>query len=233
VMKSASCRERQSSAANSQFGRDAKTMKRFVISAVAFVGLFLAVTLSSNLPVRGHDNDQDNEGRDSESRIQTGFAIAPVSLNLQGKNRALVGLGSYIVNAQGSCNDCHTCPSYFTGTNPFPRFFGAGAAGHGMINSANYLAGGVTFSAGPPGVPPTVVISKNITPDAQGKPAGLTFEQFKNAIRNGVDPDDNGTLAVMPWPILRNMTDRDLEAIYTYLSAIPHAEPGNCVAPGQ
>jgi hypothetical protein len=41
---------------------------------------------------------------------------------------------------------------------------------------------------------------------------------------------DKGTLAVMPWPIYRNMTDRDLDAIYAYLSAIPHAEPGNCFA---
>jgi hypothetical protein len=52
-------------------------------------------------------------------------------------------------------------------------------------------------------------------------------------MRTGVDPSDNMTLAVMPWPIYRNMTDRDLEAIYTYLSAIPPAKPGNCVAPGQ
>jgi hypothetical protein len=125
-------------------------MKQLVISAIAFVGLFFAVTLISNLPVQGHDNDQDRQDRNFESEIQIGFAIAPVPLNLQGKNRALVGLGSYIVNAQGGCNDCHTCPSYVEGTNPFPMPFGAGAAGHGMINPANYLAGGVAFTAAPP-----------------------------------------------------------------------------------
>lgn len=128
-------------------------MKRLVISAIAFVGLFFAIALISNLPVRGNDNDQNSEDRESQSKIQIGFDIAPVPLNLQGKNRALVGLGSYIVNAQGSCNDCHTCPSYLPGSNPFPTFFGAGAAGHGLINSTNYLAGGVTFSAGPPDKP--------------------------------------------------------------------------------
>ena len=208
-------------------------MKRLVISTIAFVGLFFAIALISNLPVRGNDNDQNGEDRESQSEIRIGFDIAPVSLNLRGKNRALVGLGSYIVNAQGACNDCHTCPSYVPGSNPFPPFFGAGAAGHGLINSTNYLAGGVTFSAGPPGQTPTVVISKNITPDATGKPEGLTLEQFKSVMRTGFDPVDKDTLAVMPWPIYRNMTDRDLEAIYTYLSAIPHAEPGQCVAPGQ
>ncbi len=40
-------------------------------------------------------------------------------------------------------------------------------------------------------------------------------------------------LQVMPWPVLRHLTDHDLQAIYEYLSAIPHAEPGNCVNAGQ
>jgi hypothetical protein len=39
------------------------------------------------------------------------------------------------------------------------------------------------------------------------------------------DPVDAQTLSVMPWPIYRNMMDRDLEAIYSYLSAIPSATP--------
>jgi hypothetical protein len=37
----------------------------------------------------------------------------------------------------------------------------------------------------------------------------------------------------MPWPIFRNMSDNDLASIYEYLRAIPQAEPGMCVAPGQ
>jgi hypothetical protein len=205
-------------------------MKRIVISVIAFVGLFFAITLMSNLRLRGQTNDQNQEDQSLQSEIQIGFAINPVPLNLQGKNRALVGLGSYIVNSQGGCNDCHTCPSYVPGTNPFPPPFGAGAPGNGRINPLNYLAGGVVFAV--PGFPP--VTSKNITPDVMtGKPEGLTLEQFKKVIRTGIDPDTNDILAVMPWPYYRNMTDRDLDAIYAYLSAIPHAEPGNCVAPGQ
>ena len=38
----------------------------------------------------------------SRSKIRSAN-IAPVPLNLEGKNPALVGLGSYIVNAQGDC----------------------------------------------------------------------------------------------------------------------------------
>jgi hypothetical protein len=41
-------------------------------------------------------------------RIERGFDIAAVPLNLEGKNRRLVGLGSYIVNAQADCNGCHS-----------------------------------------------------------------------------------------------------------------------------
>ncbi|HYL99596.1 MAG TPA: hypothetical protein VEZ90_11630, partial [Blastocatellia bacterium] len=33
------------------------------------------------------------------------------------------------------------------------------------------------------------------------------------------------TLPESPAPVVHNMTDRDIRAIYEYLSAIPHAEP--------
>ena len=56
---------------------------------------------------------------DDESKIKQGYAINPVPLNLAGKNRALVGLGSYIVNTSG-CNDCHTHPSYASGGQSVP-----------------------------------------------------------------------------------------------------------------
>ncbi len=44
-------------------------------------------------------------------------------------------------------------------------------------------------------------------------------------MRTGVDPDSGELLQVMLWPVYAHMTDRDLEAIYAYLTAIPHAEP--------
>jgi len=194
-------------------------VKRIVISAAAIIGLFFAVTLTSNLPVKGNDDDRNRED-EGALEVQIGFSIAPVKLNLKDKDPELVGLGSYIVNAQGGCNDCHTCPSYAPGHNPFPPpIFGVG--GDGQINAATYLAGGVDF--GPPG---NVVTSANLTPDpATGRPEGLTLEQFEIAIRTGHDPVRNENLAVMPWPIYRHMTGRDLDAIYAFLSAIPSATP--------
>jgi hypothetical protein len=151
-------------------------------------------------------------GDNSESRIKHGFEINPVPLNLKGKNRALVGLGSYIVNS-GGCNDCHTNPSYAPGGNPFlgePE----------QVNTAGFLAGGQPF--GP-------FTSANITPDALGRPAGLTLKQFISTMRTGHNPlDPPGVLLqVMPWPAFGKKTDRDLAAIYEYLRSIPSIENDN------
>ena len=90
------------------------------------------------------------------------------------------------------------------------------------INATNFLAGGAVF--GP-------FTSRNITPDAvSGKPADMDFDQFERAIRHGEDvkqkhPQMGPILQVMPWPDYRLWSDKDLRAVYEYLSAIPHAEP--------
>jgi hypothetical protein len=163
-------------------------------------------TLLPASPPRADDDRESRHGSE-KNEIRRGFEIAPVPLNLAGKNRALVGLGSYIVNGQGGCNDCHTHPSYAQGGDPFlgqPE----------QINADQYLTGGRVF--GP------VAVSRNLTPDQTGKPAGLTFEEFRHLLRTGEDPDAPGKLLqVMPWPVYGKMTDLDLRAIYEFLSAIP------------
>lgn len=169
--------------------------RTFVRSMVRSVSVCIALSM---LPV-------STSRADDESQIKQGFAISPVPLNLAGKNRALVGLGSYIVNTSG-CNDCHTHPEFLPGHNPFlgqPE----------QINAPQYLSGGRQF--GP-------FTSANITPDALGRPAGLDFDEFVSLLRTGHDPDAPGRiLQVMPWPVIGKKTDRDLRAIYEYLSAIP------------
>ena len=147
-------------------------------------------------------------------RINRGLEIAPVRLDFTGKNALLIGLGSYIVNAQGGCNDCHTNPPYAPGGNPF-------LGQRERINSAGYLAGGMAF--GP-------FVSRNLTPRANGRPANLTFEQFRIVMRTGVDlkhrppfvpSSSRDLLQVMPWPVYSHMRRIDLRAIYEYLRAIP------------
>lgn len=147
-------------------------------------------------------------------RVERGYKIAPVRLSLRGKDPVLVGLGSYLVNAAGGCNDCHTNPPFAEGGDPF-------AGQPKKVNAENYLAGGTAF--GP-------FISRNLTPDANGLPAGLTYAQFKQTMRTGIDlknahPQISPLLQVMPWPVFQSLTERDLRAMYEFLRAIPHAEP--------
>ena len=56
-------------------------MKRILISTAAVAGLFFGVTLISNLPVRGDDNNRgpnDQEREDEgDFEVQQGFRIAP------------------------------------------------------------------------------------------------------------------------------------------------------------
>jgi hypothetical protein len=192
------------------------TQRALSLTSFSVAGFLVAACLGTGFVAARPQNRKKGPPAALDSRIRQGFAIAPVRLNLKGKNRSLVGLGSYIVNAQSECIDCHTCPSFQD--DPFDD-------GEGSVNAANYLAGGVPF--GPE------ITSANITPDENGLPAGLTLEEFISLIRTGVEEDEDEILQVMPWPIFRNMTDHDLRAIYEYLSAIPHAEPGECEGPGE
>ena len=182
----------------------------------------------------------EDRGDDSDSRIEQGFEIAPVHLNLEGKNRALVGLGSYIVNAQADCNGCHSA-------GPRTEFAGGGNPFFGQpekINPATYLGGGRDFGelVPPPGIGSAHIISRNLTPTPKtGLPEGdRTFEEFLTILRTGKDfdhmhptctgapnsgcvpkPFDGDFLQIMPWPIQQHMTDHDIRAIYEYLRAIP------------
>jgi hypothetical protein len=158
--------------------------------------------------VRGRDNEA---GESSE--VRRGFEIAPMQLNLEGKNLALVGLGSYIVNAQGGCNDCHSIQQFATGGDPYkgqPK----------IIDAENYLLGGRAF--GP-------FVSRNLRPELpSGLPAGRSYNQFLEIMQHGTDfdgahPQISPLLQVMPWPTFQNMTRNDLRAIYEYLSALPAA----------
>lgn len=188
---------------------------KHVANGVSLALMFLVAAVA----VRGDDGD---------SRVRTGLEISPVPVHLTRQNLDRVGLGSYLVNAVGGCNDCHTCPSY--SVDPFV------VGRRGKVNAQNYLAGGVAFQT-----PGGTFVSPNLTPDpsANNLPdGGHTFEQFKSMMRTGHDADPpHDLLQVMPWPVFGNMTDEDLRAVYEYLKAIPHAEPGTdfgptCPAPG-
>ena len=199
-------------------------------------------------PLKVHANEQDS----IDCLAEIGLKISPVKLDLNGKDPMLVGLGSYIVNAQADCNGCHTSSpvgsEYGSSHNPFLR----SPLNHDpKVDAQYYLGGGQNFgpvgpgvSSGPysagPGTGP-LIISRNLTPDYTGLPeGGHTLEQFINIIRRGHDydhlhpncggsvttncydaPTNGDVLQVMPWPAFKDMSDFQLTAIWTYLSAIP------------
>jgi hypothetical protein len=221
-----------------------------VAGAVAMLVAIVLVGMSIK-PPRAHADDDD-----TDSRVRIGFKIAPVPLNLDGRDRVLVGLGSYLVNAAGDCNGCHTAGgppnfNYAPGGNPY---FGQKA----VVDPTVYLSGGQNFGqvgtpTGPNGYAGPFMISRNLTPDKNGLPeGGHSLSEFKRIMRRGKDfdhihptctaaqlaeieaggtpvciptssdnPADGDLLQVMPWPTFSHLSDRDIEAIYEYLSAIP------------
>lgn len=205
---------------------------------MATASMFLLGTLAAFGRTHAEDWDRDSDG----ARIRRGFEIAPVPLDLRGKNRELVGLGSYLVNAVADCNGCHSAgpaTEYASGGNPYFKGNPPKA-----VNQATYLAGGRNFGSLLPGTP--AIISRNLTPDKTARPVGgRTFAEFLQILRTGDDldhvhpncsatvttncfpitqPFDGDLLQIMPWPDFQDMRERDVRAIYEYLSAIPCIE---------
>lgn len=198
-------------------------------SVAVLAGIIVAGMFVGSRGVRAADDDADR-------MAQIGLKIAPVPLNLDGKNQELVGLGSYLVNVTSSCNDCHSAgppTQYLTGGNPY---FGQHPK---AVNPATYLGGGRDFNALIPGS--AHIISRNLTPDNTGMPVGgRPFEEFLQIFRTGADldhhhptcsgapdancippPFDGTLLQIMPWPNFQSMSRHDIRAIYEYLRAIP------------
>lgn len=144
-------------------------MKRVSMIAVLIAGLIFTGVLVGAAQDEGYALAEDLPGK----TWKRGLEIAPLPLNLNGRNRKVVGEGSYLVNAMSGCNGCHsaTPERYLPGGNPYigqPE----------VIDPDQYLVGGSIF--GP-------FKSRNLRPDATGKPAGLTIEQFTEVMRTGKD----------------------------------------------
>ena len=125
---------------------------------VGLAALVVTATILSTSSARADDDDQIRVGYKIIAEI---FPKGVKNLNIAGKDRELVGLGSYLVNTTG-CNDCHTYPNWAKGGNPF-------LGEKEQINTERYLSGGRFF--GP-------IKSANITPDLSGNPAGLDRREF-------------------------------------------------------
>ena len=176
------------------------SIKRIVNAtiAAAAVGVVTVIVMSAGSTAVNADD------RDSHTNLaKIGLSIAPAFINMQGLDRELVGLGSFIVNAQADCNGCHgsdpaneflpTNNPYFLAPNNYPA----------VTNQATYLNGGQNFGTVGPGVVQDVnsplyagpglgpnIITRNLTPDYTGNPAGgLDLGMFINVLRTGHDYD--------------------------------------------
>jgi hypothetical protein len=211
---------------------------------IALVLTGLVVTAGSGRADRDRD-DRDRDRDDERWKINQGYRVAPVPLNLVRKNRDLVGLGSYIVNVMSECNGCHSqeAATAYVG-NPY-LFDSPNRTSHQpkKINPETYLAGGRDFGPFPAPNSPLHIVTRNLTPDFSGKAVGGdSYSDFRETMRTGRDHDklhptcpdneaqtancvpypfDGELLQIMPWPSYQDMSDRELRAIYEYLSAIP------------
>ncbi len=140
--------------------------------------------------------------------------------------------GEYLVKSIG-CGDCHSPKimtehgpvedtsrrlSGYNASNPFTTYDTA-LASTGQWTLFNH---DFTAAAGPWGVS----FAANLTPDLTGI-GGWTPENFKRAIREGKYKGlDNSRplLPPMPWEQYRNLTDEDIEAIFSYLKTIKPVE---------
>ena len=92
-----------------------------------------------------------------------------------------------------------------------------------------YLAGpcagchGEHFSGGKvPGTPPGWPLATNLTPDTATGLGGWTEKQFMSFFDDGVTPDGRKIdEQVMPWPVVRSMTESEKRALWTFLRSLP------------
>ena len=138
-----------------------------------------------------------------------------------------VARGKYLVTIAG-CNDCHTpwkpgpggaAPDMSRMLSGHPETLAMPPApqlppGPWLVTAA----GTNTAWAGPWGVSFTA----NLTPDPETGLGKWTLRNFVDTIRSGRHLGrGRQILPPMPIPMYKQMTDDDLEAIYTYLRTIP------------
>jgi hypothetical protein len=160
------------------------------LGVIALVG-----RMNTSATVHAQSNATNDEGQ----LIRIGYAIAPVPLNLAGKNQELVGLGSYIVNAQADCNGCHTggAPPNFNYANYGNPYFLNQPLGT-KTDPTTYLAGGTPFGPAVPssasigGFPPGSVPA-SYPPDGYPIDPNTTFPYVGPVIvSRNLTPDKNG-----------------------------------------
>jgi hypothetical protein len=176
-------------------------LKQIVKTTVAVSAAGIIALVGMNFgSMKVHADDRNS---DHEDLAAIGLRIAPAFINMKGKDPTLVGLGSFIVNAQADCNGCHgsdPANEYLPTNNPY---FLPPNDSPAIYNQATYLNGGQNFGPVGPGVVKDAtsplfsfpgfgpnIISRNLTPDYTGKPeGGNDLRTFMIIMRTGHDFD--------------------------------------------
>lgn len=137
-----------------------------------------------------------------------------------------VARGKYIVSTS-ACHDCHT-PWKVGPNGPEPDMSRA-LSGHPQdlvmppaptppMPWVMTMGATNTAWAGPWGISYTA----NLTSDAETGIGKWSLRNFKDTIRTGRHfGRGRALLPPMPWPVYRNLTDEDLEAVFAYLQSVP------------
>jgi hypothetical protein len=171
--------------------------------AAALAASTALIIVLAGMQLVSHKVHAEDQSESDATLAAIGLRIAPSFINMDGKDRTLVGLGSFIVNAQADCNGCH-------GSDPVNEYLVPGnpyflpPLNHPVkYNQATYLNGGQNFGpVGPgivqdknsplyagPGLGPNI-ITRNLTPDYTGNPeGGNNLARFIKIMRTGHDFD--------------------------------------------
>lgn len=116
------------------------------------------------------------------------FVLVGLSLSVEAAQpNKLVAQGAY-VSQLGDCAACHTAPG------------------------GKQMAGGLALKT-----PFGTLHSTNITPDKKTGIGNYTFEQFDQAMRQGVAADGHNLYPAMPYPSYAKISTDDMKALYAYL----------------
>jgi len=141
---------------------------------------------------------------------------------------ATLARGKYLVTL-GGCHDCHS-PKLMTEKGPaldakrllsgFPSEQKVPAVPEGVIGPKSWgglFTNDLTGWAGPWGIS----FASNLTPDKETGIGAWTEKAFLQALRTGKTAGGRPILPPMPWESIRQASDRDLKAIFAYLTSLP------------
>ncbi len=173
---------------------------KMAAGVVVTLGVIVLAGASSSSPRVQEQDDQEQREVSHQDRLRDSARPAESGREKPG---GLVGLGSFIVNAQADCNGCHTGGgppnfNYAAGGNPY--FWPAAENRPDDLPRWRHDF----FSAVPPWISPVIlstariwksyvgpdIITRNLTPDKTGRPeGGHTLSEFKRMMRTGIDYD--------------------------------------------